>query len=106
MTLEHKKEFADSVFTKKELGFTRFLTFRDHAHALYFSMKEAVLKALGCGIRFGTFWRDIEIGGQSGIRTTGRVKDFAAKKSIKKIHAASARTQQYALSVVLLESED
>ena len=104
--IENKTEFTENVFTRKELRFTRFLTYRDRIYAVYFSLKEAVLKALGCGLRFGSFWRDIEIDSRSRVRTTGSIRDLATKKSIKTIHASSAQTRRYALSIVLLESED
>ena len=105
-TLENKTEFTENVFTPEELEFTRLLPYRDRAYALYFSVKEAVLKALGCGLQFGSFWRDVEIDNYSHVKTHGNVRDFAAKKSIKKIHTTSACTKKYALSVVLLESEN
>jgi holo-[acyl-carrier-protein] synthase len=105
LTVKNKNDFAENVFTQGEIARTHQLSYCNRFRALYFSMKEAVLKALGCGLRFGSFWRDIEIDNLSRVRTTGSIKDFAAKKSVEKIHAASARTRQYTLSVVLLESE-
>lgn len=106
LTLKDKEEFTENVFTQKEIGFARLLAYRDRVYALYFSVKEAVMKALGCGLHTGSFWRDIEIDDKSRVRTHGSIRDLAAAKSVKKIHAASARTKKYALSVVLLESED
>lgn len=105
-TLKDKEEFTQSVFTQKEIGLARLLTYRDRFYALYFSVKEAVMKALGCGLGAGSLWRDIEIDDKSRVKTHGSIRDFAAAKSVKKIHATSARTTKYALSVVLLESED
>ncbi|UCF70908.1 MAG: 4'-phosphopantetheinyl transferase superfamily protein [candidate division WOR-3 bacterium] len=106
LTVKNREDFEKNIFTRKEIASTPNLLRRIHVQALYFSVKEAVLKALGCGLRFGSFWRDIEIDSISRIRIAGNVRDFAVKKSVKKIHTAAARTRQYALSVVLLESED
>ncbi len=106
LTVKNREDFEKNIFTRKEIARTRNLSRRTNVQALYFSVKEAVLKALGCGLRFGSFWRDIEIDSISRIRIAGNVRDFAAKKSVTKIHTAAARTGKYALSVVLLESDD
>jgi holo-[acyl-carrier-protein] synthase len=106
LALKNEQEFTQNVFTRKEIGFTHPLIYRDRVYAIYFSVKEAILKALGCGLRFGTFWRDVEIDNYSHIKTHGNIRDLAVKKSIKKIHTTSASTKKYALSVVLLESEN
>lgn len=104
--LKNREEFIRDVSTPGELSVSRRSSTHDFALATLFSIKEAVLKSLGCGLHYGYFWRDININAHSGLRISGRLADSAKKKSIGQFHFSTAQTKEYALSVVLLESED
>jgi holo-[acyl-carrier protein] synthase len=53
----HGDRFLDRIFTPDEVAFCRG---RVHEFAARFAAKEAVMKALGTGVR-GVGWRDIEV---------------------------------------------
>ncbi|MBE0432852.1 4'-phosphopantetheinyl transferase superfamily protein [candidate division WOR-3 bacterium] len=104
--LEDKEAFCRSVFTAAETGLVGRAPDRDRCAALLFALKEAALKALGCGLYFGSFWRNIDIGRDSSMRTGGAIEQMAAKKAVGKIHNSAACTGKHALCIVLLESND
>lgn len=102
--LKNREEFIRDVYTPGELSVLRRSS--DHDLAILFSIKEALLKALGCGLHYGYFWRDISVNVHSGLRISGRLAESAKKESIGQFHFSAAQTKKYALSIVLLESED
>jgi len=103
--LDNRKEFMENLFTTREIGSAQRWSRSDAVCAVYFTLKEAVLKALGCGLGAGSFWHDIDAAHADRIWGS-HVKALLDKRSITKVHDSSARTKKYALSVVLLESED
>ncbi len=104
--LDNRQEFMENIFTQRELVSAEGWSRSDAVLAVFFTLKEAVLKALGCGLGAGSFWHDIDTAQADRIRTGSRVKALLDERSITKIHDSSARTKKYALSVVLLEGED
>jgi len=69
-----------------------------------FAGKEAVMKALGTGVK-GVSWREIEIladnRGNPVVRLYGRAKDRAAKLSLKEFSVSLSDTRQFAIAVVI-----
>ena len=78
---------ADSVFTHAELDYCR--QKRQHEHmAARFAAKEAVLKAIGTGLRRRMSWTDVEVqggAGRPGVRLHGEVAPRAHRKGIADI---------------------
>jgi holo-[acyl-carrier protein] synthase len=70
--------------------------------AAHFAAKEAVMKALGTGLRQGVSWRDIEIRhrptGQPYISLTGPTKELAAARGIGTIHVSLSHGRMYAVA--------
>jgi holo-[acyl-carrier protein] synthase len=104
--LEDKEGFSRNVFTPAENGLIENSTDHDRSGALLFTLKEAVLKALGCGLGQGSFWRNIKTGRDASVTTSGPLEAVAAAKAVSSIHNSAAHTARHALSVVLLESDD
>ncbi|UCG29467.1 MAG: 4'-phosphopantetheinyl transferase superfamily protein [candidate division WOR-3 bacterium] len=104
--LKNKAEFTEDVFTPDELSVAQRSPNHDNAFALFFSIKEAFLKALSCGLHFGSFWRGININHHLEVKTSGRVSHFVEEKAVRQFHTSAAQTKRYALGVVVLESED
>lgn len=104
--LDDKDAFSRNVFTPAERGRIEDSADRDRSAALLFTLKEAVLKALGCGLNSGSFWRNIETDRDGSVRTSGPVEEMTAAKAVSRIHNSSAHAAPHALSVVLLESDD
>jgi holo-[acyl-carrier protein] synthase len=97
---ERETDFADRVFTQRELDYslskeTRFLHL-----AARFAAKEAVAKALGRS--FG--WKDVELvnnsDGKPEITLYGRAKEVAGDAMI---HVSVSHTRNYASAVAVVE---
>ena len=104
--LDDKDAFSRNIFTPDERGRIEDSANRDRNAALLFTLKEAVLKALGCGLHYGSFWHDIEAGRDGSVKLKDRAGQRAAARSVSTVHASTAATRGRALSVVLLESDD
>jgi holo-[acyl-carrier protein] synthase len=69
-----------------------------------FAGKEAVMKALGTGVK-GVGWREVEIladsRGKPVVRLYGRAKDRAEELSLEEFSISLADTRQFAVAVVI-----
>ncbi|MCY7303816.1 MAG: holo-ACP synthase [Thermoleophilia bacterium] len=77
--------FRDRCFTKAEQDYCETRRNPAESYAARFCGKEAVGKALGCGVRFT--WKDIEIVGPSkpGVTLTGRTAGYAERFEMREI---------------------
>ena len=77
------------------------------SYAGKFAAKEALLKALGLGLR-GANWKEIEIKndelGQPIIDTSGKLKNIAYSKGVSKYFISISHTKEYAIAQVILEN--
>lgn len=77
------------------------------SYAGRFAAKEALLKALGLGLR-GANWKEIEVNnnefGQPVIKTSGKLNEIALKGGVSKYFLTISHTKDYALAEVILES--
>jgi phosphopantetheine--protein transferase-like protein len=75
-------------------------------YAARFAGKEAVGKALGCGVRFT--WREIEIVGRPkpGVRLSGRTKAWAEKVRAGAIDLSMSHSKGLATAVCLVADQD
>lgn len=76
------------------------------SYAGKFAGKEALLKALGLGLR-EVSWKEIEISndelGQPIINTSGKLKDIASKKGVCKYFISISHSKEHAIAQVILE---
>jgi holo-[acyl-carrier protein] synthase len=76
------------------------------SYAGRFAAKEALLKALGLGLREAS-WKEIEIKndelGQPIIDTSGKLKNIASAKGVSKYFISISHTKDYAIAQVILE---
>lgn len=76
------------------------------SYAGRFAAKEALLKSLGLGLR-GVNWKEIEIEnnelGQPVIVTSGKLKNIASAKEVRKYFITISHTKDYAIAQVILE---
>jgi holo-[acyl-carrier protein] synthase len=99
--------FKERVFTKKEMEYSD--SHRDPApfYAARFSAKEAFVKALGTGFTGGIGFNQIEVYhvelGKPEIRLTGKAKEVAEEKGIKKIFISISHVKDWANAVAVLE---
>jgi holo-[acyl-carrier protein] synthase len=99
-----------SVFTEEELRYSR--TKRPaHPHlAARFAAKEAVLKALGTGLRGALSWQAIEVGkelaGAPRLLLHGSAAAVAKSQGITAASLSLSHSINYAIAIVLFLCED
>lgn len=100
--------FTSRIFTISEREYCE--KKKDNKYQSYagkFAAKEALLKALGLGLR-GVNWKEIEITnnelGQPIIDTSGKLKNIVLTKGVSKYFITISHTKEYAIADVVLES--
>jgi len=104
--LERYAGFAARCFTKAEREYCDSRGNPAQHYAARFAGKEAVGKALGCGVRFT--WREIEIVGRPkpGVRLSGRTKAWAEKVRAEEIDLSMSHSKELATAVCLVADQD
>jgi holo-[acyl-carrier protein] synthase len=96
-----KERFLQRVYTPKE---TAFCQGRPDRLAARFAAKEAVMKALGTGIR-GIGWKDVEVNRQNGkpptIHLYGRARRHAISLGIVELSLSMSHSKSYAVASVV-----
>lgn len=96
-----KGTFLDRIYTNSELEMYRNMT---SSLAARFAAKEAVMKALGSGVK-GLRWQDIEIlsdtEGAPIINLYGKAQDKARDIGITEFSVSISHSKQYAIAFVV-----
>jgi holo-[acyl-carrier protein] synthase len=94
--------FRERCFTESERAYCDSRHDPAESYAARFAGKEAVGKALGCGVRFT--WRDVEIAGRPkpGVRLSGRTAAFADKVSAGAIDLSLTHSREIAAAVCVV----
>ena len=102
-SLERYEGFRDRCFTPAEQAYCDSRKNPAESYAGRFAGKEAVGKALGCGVRFT--WREIEIVGRPkpGVRLSGRTKAWAEKVRAGAIDLSMSHSRELATAVAVAE---
>ena len=103
------ERFLRRVFTEQEIAYCQ----RRHdpiPHlAARFAAKEAVMKALGTGLRMGVTWREVEVRRERGeaptMVLTGRTAAIAQAKGASRILVSLTHDGDYAFAQVMLVGE-
>ncbi|MEI6747679.1 MAG: holo-ACP synthase [Bacteroidota bacterium] len=102
--------FRDKIFTEGEIVYCEKMKNKQQHYAARYSAKEAFLKALGTGWRFGIRYADIDVFhdllGNPHIRLYGKAEELAQKENISKIHVSLSHVMEMATATVILEKED
>ena len=85
----HGRRFTDRCFTEAERAYADGgKRRRAERYAVRFACKEAVLKALGTGLRNGIAWTDIAVltepSGRPCVALSGRCAELAAERGIRR----------------------
>jgi holo-[acyl-carrier protein] synthase len=97
----------ERLFTLAEREYA--LSHRDPAShfAVRFAAKEAFVKALGTGLRFGLSWQQIEVVrddlGCPSLLLTGRALELMAEKGASRSHLSYSHDGEYGVASVILE---
>lgn len=104
---KNSSEFLSRVYTEKELRESGSKKNSAEYLAGRWAVKEALSKALGCGIGADCNWKDISTTndpkGAPKIHLAGLALKTAKGKGTKKIHVSISHEKNYACSTVILE---
>ena len=96
--------FVSRIFTVAEREYCSRASDSTARFAGRFAAKEAVLKALGTGLR-GMRWQDVEITrneeGKPSVRLHGGAAQIAEKQGITHIHLSISHSRDYALAYAI-----
>ena len=94
--------FRERCFTDAERAYCDSRMHPAQSYAARFAGKEAVGKALGCGVRFT--WKEIEIVGRPkpGVSLTGRTAAFAEKVHAGAIDLSMTHSREIAAAIAVV----
>src|SRR5262245_58857744 len=103
------RRFLNRIFTPIEQEYS----YRQKQPFLHlaggFAVKEAVLKAMGTGLRSGIRWIEIEVvdqpGGKPEVRVSGRVKSLMRQRRVKEIYVSISHDTDYSVGQAVLVSK-
>lgn len=105
---EHGERFLDRCFTAAERAYAEPNRRADEHLAARFAAKEAVLKALGTGLREGIEWRQIEVvrdaAGCPSLRLTGQADQIARQRGVDAWTISMSHSDAYAVASVIAVS--
>ena len=94
--------FRERCFTDAEREYCDSRAHPEQSYAARFAGKEAVGKALGCGVRFT--WKEIEIVGRPkpGVRLSGRTQLFAERVRAGAIDLSMTHSREIAAAICVV----
>jgi holo-[acyl-carrier protein] synthase len=97
-----RARFRDRCFTQAEQAYCDSRPDPAQSYAARFAGKEAVGKALGCGVRFT--WREVEIVGRPkpGVTLSGRTAAFAERVAAGAIDLSLTHSREIAAAVCVV----
>jgi holo-[acyl-carrier protein] synthase len=108
ITRRHGARFLGRIFDERETSAGT--TDEPLGHAIAFAAKEALLKALGTGLRSGMEWRQIVVrhleSDRPAIDLTGRVKEMADERGVRNVWLSVGHTALTAAALVVLEIDE
>ena len=105
--MERDIGFREKIFTPGEIAYCETKKYKYENYAARFSAKEAFLKAIGTGWRFGIRFADIEVYhdeyGKPLIRLSGKAEQLSKDEGISKIHVSLSHLKELATALVVVE---
>ncbi len=99
--------FLNRVFTHAERAYCDAKGHRAQHYAVRFAGKEALLKAIGSGLRNGIHWQDMDFinddNGKPTVQCRGVLADRLKDMRIGTIHVSFSHAGDMAVAVVVLE---
>jgi holo-[acyl-carrier protein] synthase len=101
----HGESFKERCFTDAERAYCDSKPNPPQHYAGRFAAKEAVGKALGCGVHFT--WKEIEVRGRPkpGVFLSGRTARYAEKTGAGRIELSMTHARQLAAAVAVVVDE-
>ncbi|NIA07569.1 MAG: holo-ACP synthase [Actinobacteria bacterium] len=107
---DHGDRFLKRVFTEHELEYCHRHKESTQHLAGRFAAKEAVLKALGTGMRGRMKWTDVEIAnddlGKPEISLSGESADVAKKTGVSQVLVSISHTREHAVASAIAMGEE
>ena len=101
---DHEQAFLDRVYTAAEQAYCARSRNRIERLAARYAAKEAVLKAIGTGMRDGMSWTEIEVShdvlGAPGVGLTGAVARTASERGVVRLHLSLTHAGGVAMAQV------
>ncbi len=108
--MEREIGFREKIFTSGEIAYCETKKHKYENYAARFSAKEAFMKAIGTGWRFGIRFLDIEVYhdefSKPLIRLYGKAEELGKIEGISKIHVSLSHVKGIATAIVVIETED
>ncbi len=100
-----RPSFRRRCFTDAEQTYCDSRANPAESYAARFAGKEAVGKALGCGVRFT--WKEIEIVGRPrpGVALSGKTKEWAERMGAVEVDVSMTHTREMAAAVAIVRIE-
>jgi holo-[acyl-carrier protein] synthase len=102
--------FLNRLFTENEIKYCQTKSNSYQHFAVRFAAKEALLKAIGTGLREGMTWHEIEIindkQGKPSILTHGKCDDILHKLDVRIPELSLSHTKHHGVAVVILEQHN
>lgn len=99
--------FLKRIYTDREIEYCERKRRGAESYAARFAAKEAGSKALGTGMNFGVYWRDLEVtrspAGRPDLKLSGVAAEVAQKLGVKSIVLSLTHTGESAIAVVIFE---
>lgn len=104
--LERNPKLLNRLFTDYEIAYFKKRNMQTQHIAGSFSAKEAIVKAMGTGLR-GFCWKDVEVlRGSSGkpmVKLYNKAKEYASEKGIGNIFLSISHSHHYAIANAVAE---
>lgn len=103
---KHGKRFLQKVFTDQEAGYCEKKIEKHTSLAARFAAKEALLKALGTGLRSGLQWKEIEVEndhlGKPYFKFHGQTANLVSGRTV---FLSLSHTNDNAIAFVIIQGE-
>lgn len=103
---DDENDILTGTFTASEINLCNSGKDSARLFAGLFAAKEAFLKALGTGYRYGLTWKEIEIsknGKSFSVTPSGKAGERCSQNNIRRIHLSIRHSEEAATAVVILE---
>ena len=105
--IDRSERFRQRVYTEREIAYCESkLTGSYQSYAGIYAAKEAFLKALGTGLRYGS-WHDIEVShdefGAPFLSITGAFKTIMQERMYTESIVSISHCQSYAMSTIIIK---
>jgi holo-[acyl-carrier protein] synthase len=101
-----RERFLKRIFTPGEQDYAYTHTLPYPHLSGRFAVKEAMLKALGTGLRKGVRWAEIEVfnnpQGKPEVKVTGRAQELLLEQGVTTIHVSITHDNEYSIGQVIL----